>query len=191
VPVPPRRANEWAVLAAPLFEPERAQRYDLVIEPRTDSDVPKDAYEPNDFCDDITSPLLTLGSNGFTDSVINLTFDGAGDVDWFKVVAQTAGLLQVQSPIAPDGELAPAGLDSAVVAGSFNFLDPCTGEALTGILGSDGPDGCALDGVRLQSGPYYLVTGRSFADEAEPYQLVVTWKPGAAPAAARVATDRR
>jgi Big-like domain-containing protein len=191
LPVPSRRANEWAVLARPLDQPEPALRYDLVIEPGTGSDIAADAYEPNDFCEDVTSPLLTLGSSGFTDSVVNLSFEGPGDVDWFKVVAQTGGLLQIRSPTGPNGELTPAGLDSAVVAASFNFLDPCTGENLTGVLGSDGPDGCALDGVRLESGAYYLTMGRDFSDQAEPYQLVVNWSPGALSARSRIAAGRR
>jgi hypothetical protein len=179
------------VLASPLFQPELAQRYDLVIEPGTASDTPRDAYEPNDFCEDVGSPLLTLGSSGFADSVVNLTFDSPGDIDWFRVVAQTGGLLQIRSPTGPGGELTPAGLDSAAVAGSFDFLDPCTGENLTGVLASDGPDGCALDGVRLQSGVYYLTTGRNFSDQPEAYQLVVTWSPGDVLVPSRIAADPR
>ena len=192
-PFPARRANEWAVVATPFLEPLRARRYDLVIEPWAGSDIARDAYEPNDVCEDAISPFLTLGSSGFTDSVVDLSFDGPGDIDWFRIVAETHGFLQIRSPEtagSAGGELVPSATDSAVVAGALDFIDPCTDNSLTGALWSEGPDGCAVDGVRLQSGAYYLITGSHNPDIPGPYQLTFTWSPGA-PLAPRIAAGHR
>jgi hypothetical protein len=105
-------------------------------------------------------------------------------------VAQTDGLLQIRSAAFLEGDMAPSDVDSAVVAGGFYFLDECTGETVTGVLASDGPDGCAMDGVRLHSGAYHL-TVRNNSYQPEPYQLVVTWSPGTAPGAPRIAAGHR
>lgn len=199
-PLPHRRANEWALVALPLSEPFRAERYDLVIEPGAGGDVmARDAYEPNDFCEEASFPLLTLGSTGFTDSVVNLTFDRSGDIDWFRIVAQTGGVLHMRAPydhlentLYVQGEMASSDLDSAVVVGHLSASDIwCGGGWPDMYLVSYGPDGCEVEGASLQTGAYHLMVGNKGYPGPGAYQLVVTWAPGILPVAPRTAQGRR
>jgi hypothetical protein len=166
-------------------------RYDLVFQPGVESGpVPADSYEPNDFCED-ARPLLKLGPTVFADSVIDLTFAGDLDHDWFSVDVQTAGILYVDYLVdgALTGDLVSADADSAVVAGEFFRGGPC-GDQVPRLTYQPSWDGCPVEGAPVQPGLYYLFAMRDPPGPAA-YQLVFSWAPGRLPAGPRVSGGRQ
>lgn len=185
---PNRRANQWAAVFEGSSFFSAAVRYDLVILPGVPSGpIAGDSYEPNDRCED-ARPILTLGPAAFADSVVDLTFDGPADHDWFKVEVQTAGILLARYTLDGTlvGELVSGDADSAVFAGNF-FRGWTCGVEVPWLV-SFGPDDCLMEGASVRPGPYYLsVTSDS---GPAPYQLVFSWAPGAVPASRRARVGR-
>jgi hypothetical protein len=127
---------------------------------------------------------LTLGAVGFTDSVLDATFDGPLDEDWFTLDVQQAGLLQVR--YSPDstvfGELVTADPDSAVRVGDLGGGSLC---GLTSLFAGS----CVMEEALLQSGSYHLLMNPfvlGLAPYLGPYQLVFSWAPSAALGAPQV-----
>jgi hypothetical protein len=177
---PNRRANQWAAIFEGAAAFSAASRYDLVIRPGLPSGpIAGDSYEPNDFCEDARH-ILTLGPRAFSDSVVDLTFDGPADHDWFRVDGETAGILQARYNLDSTmyGELVSVDTDSAVVVGDLGRGWFCGVEVPW--LTSFGSDGCRVEGAFVQPGPYYLFVTR-WPPGPAPYQLVFSWAPGAVP----------
>jgi hypothetical protein len=127
---------------------------------------------------------LTLGPAGFTDSTVDLTFDLAGDQDWFTVDVQQAGLLKARYSLDSTqlfaGTLLTTDPDSALIVGDFGRDWEC-GVHLPWLT-SFGPDGCRMEGASLQPGLYHLSVTK-FPPGPAPYQLILSWAPGVGPVA--------
>lgn len=168
-----------------------AIRYDLTISPGVQGDLPRDAYEPNDFCTDAPT-ILTLGSTAFADSVINLTYETEIDWDWFRIRGETTGRLLLTTS-SESGRNAPR----------MRVLFPSPG--MTGLVGRMTNVGMTFQGelfsevdyapgVPVGVEEYYLVGvpsdgGDYLAGYADRYRLTITWQPGVSAVASPSITD--
>jgi hypothetical protein len=174
---------------SPSFQP---QRYDLTIEPGSQTVVAPDAYEPNDVCE-VASTLFMLGATVVTDSVIDLTSDGDWDNDWMQIGIDRSGTLEVaydaiEPSLGLSGALVTAAAtpgDSAwYVAGFYGAPDGRWDEALKycapdpdAVPNFSCPDGEMLtELIAVDAGTYHLLVQPRFPIAA-PYALRFSWTP--------------
>ena len=173
----------------PSYQP---QRYDLTIEPGSQTVVAPDAYEPNDVCE-AASILLRLGATVVTDSIIDLTSDGDWDNDWLRIEADRPGTLVVATDaIEPSLGLSATLVTAAVTPGDSAWpvasLYGVPDGRWDGLLQDCAPDPNAepnlwcpagetlTDQLAVDAGAYHLVV-QPRAPIAAAYALRVSWMP--------------